>query len=94
MYVGVGSRGRFRIVMMFLGIERFREISIYWIPEFQMAPEFRRVLVYVAEASSGRFWGSHRVPVCAGVGYGGRIRKVPKNYDVVCCLTILLGAAI
>ena len=34
------------------------------------------MLVYVPEAGSGRF---RNVPVCAGVGCGGRFRKVPQG---------------
>ena len=28
-----------------------------------------------------------------GVGTGGRVRKVPESYGVVCCLATLSGAA-
>ena len=36
--------------------------------------------------------GFRRVLVCAGVGTGGRVRKVPESYGLVCCLATLSGA--
>ena len=30
----------------------------------------------------------------AGVGFGGRVRKVPESFGVVCCLATLTGVAI
>ena len=30
---------------------------------------------------------------CAGVGTGGRVRKVPESYNMVCCFVTLSGAA-
>ena len=42
-------------------------------------------------------WWFQKVPVCefrcAGVGSGGRVRKVPESYGVVCCFATLSGAA-
>ena len=53
--------------------------------------------------SSGACWcmlrrqAPWRVPESSGVRwcrYGGRVRKVPESYGVVCCLATLTGAAI
>ena len=32
--------------------------------------------------------------MCAGVGTGGRVRKVPGSYGVVCCFATFSGAAV
>ena len=92
----VGSGGKFRKVPE-LRCGRFRKVpesSVCWVQEFQKVTE-----------SSGACWcmlrrqapegsgGFRRVPACAGVGTGVRVRKVPESYGVVCCLATLSGAA-
>ena len=37
--------------------------------------------------------GFRRVPARVGVGFGGRVQKVPESSGVVCCLAALTGAA-
>ena len=75
-------------------MKAMRRVPACWVPEFQKVPE-----------SSGTCWcmlrrqapegsgGFRMVPACAGVGTGGRVRKVPESYGVVCCLATLSGAA-
>ena len=53
----------------FRSSRRFRRVPACWCTLRSQAPE-----------GSGGF---RRVPVCAGVGTGGRVRKVPESYGLV-----------
>ena len=49
---------------------------------------FRRQVPEGSGAGSGRFW---RVPACAGVGSGGKLRKVDSGRFRVCAHVIFKG---
>ena len=82
---GAGSGGRFRKVPESSGVCwcKFRR----QVPEgcrFRNVPESSGVLLaQVPETGSGRF---RKVPVCAGVGSGGKFRKVAGSGEFRCVL--------
>ena len=72
--------GRFRIRKVPQGS------GVCWCKFWRQVPESSGgVLVYVPEAGAGRF---RNVPVCAGVGCGGRFRKVPEGLAGFRCVLV------
>ena len=97
MWAGVGCGGKFLRVPVCAGVGsggRFQKVpessGVCWC-------RFRRQVSESSGVCWCRFWRQvpkwfRRVPVCAGVGSGGRFQKVPESFGVVCCLATLTGA--